>query len=59
LEKRSEILEEEDNGYFFMNREQAKKELSEICIMLGCSGMNKECPGDHKCSIIRKIMRKK
>ena len=39
-----------------ITREQAKKELSEICTMIGCSGMNKRCPGDPLCSIIRKVV---
>ncbi len=26
--------------------------LSEVCIMLGCSGMNARCPGNPLCSIL-------
>ena len=39
-------------------REKAKNELAEICYAIGCSGMNSNCPGDHRCMIVRKVMGK-
>lgn len=35
--------------------EEAIKEISEICIELGCSGLNDKCPGNVHCDIIQKI----
>ena len=34
-----------------------KSELSEVCTDIGCSGMSTDCPGDSKCSILRKLAR--
>jgi hypothetical protein len=33
--------------------------LKAICRVLGCSGMDKKCPGNPDCSILRKIRRGK
>lgn len=39
-------------------RLQAKKELSEICHLIGCGGMDESCPGNINCELIRKLLRK-
>ena len=32
--------------------------LSAICRMLGCSGINSECPGNEQCEILQKVIGK-
>lgn len=27
----------------------------ELCILIGCSGVNKDCPGNPDCEILKKI----
>ena len=27
----------------------------EICMLMGCSGLNKDCPGNENCEILKKI----
>jgi len=43
-----------------MNRKKEieKNALSEICFNLGCSGLDKKCPGNPRCDILRKIIKK-
>ena len=31
--------------------------LKEVCVEIGCSGMDKRCPGDANCAILRKLIR--
>ncbi len=31
------------------------KENERFCYLLGCSGMDEECPGNPNCSIIKKV----
>lgn len=30
-------------------------QLTSICSLIGCSGMNNDCPGNHNCEIIKKV----
>ena len=39
-----------------LSRVQAVAELREVCVVLGCSGMSRDCRDNpHLCSIIRKV----
>jgi hypothetical protein len=29
--------------------------LSEICTLIGCSGLSKDCPGNPDCPILKKV----
>jgi len=42
-----------------MHSKQTKKELSELCKLIGCSGLSNKCPGDVNCGILRKMKKKK
>lgn len=49
-------------GFFFKKRREEKylKELQEICLAIGCSGISKSCKTHtQNCQIIRKIMETK
>ena len=40
-----------------MTNEEARKELSQVCYSLGCSGLSRECPGNARCGILQKIFK--
>jgi len=37
--------------------ENSGPDLSAACYDLGCSGVNKDCPGNPKCAILQKIFK--
>ncbi len=41
------------------NNEEILESLKEFCYIIGCSGMDKKCPGNPNCKIIRKVFIKK
>jgi len=40
-------------------REEILESLKEFCYIIGCSGMDKKCPGNPNCKIVRKVFLKK
>ncbi len=35
--------------------EERREALKEVCLLIGCSGMDTDCPGNPKCGIIKKV----
>ena len=40
-----------------METEKDKSELSELCYLIGCSGVDTTCPGNPKCEILIKLIK--
>lgn len=36
---------------------EGKRQLTVLCVAIGCSGLSRRCPGDPCCSILQKIGR--
>lgn len=34
---------------------EGKRQLTVLCVALGCSGLSQRCPGDPCCSILQKV----
>ena len=32
------------------------EDLKEVCLLIGCSGINSDCPGNPKCQILKKVI---
>lgn len=41
-----------------LSDEKLKQLTTKLCKLIGCSGLNADCPGNHQCDIIKKLIKR-